>query len=147
MANCASATACQDTSNAGNYPTLLQIVSSVFAFGMWYKQLTHCVSWMIAFGPKVLGCLGLSATASTGMATQPAVLNAAMVEGEVSSWAVQVSMGWFFAAPADRFCVQKTLLNSAGAGIQIQCFCCRRQVQRFLTSSCTSCVLCAESAS
>ena len=88
MANCASATACQDTSNAGHYPTFLQIVYSVFAFGMWYRQLTHCVSWMIGFGPKVLGCLDSPATALTGIATQPAILDAAVVEGQVSAHVV-----------------------------------------------------------
>lgn len=47
---------------------------------------------MIGFGREVLGCLGLSATALTGTATQPAVLSAAMVKDMVSGWAVEVSM-------------------------------------------------------
>ena len=47
---------------------------------------------MIGFGPKVLSCLGPSATAWTGTATQPAVLSAAVLEGQVSGCSI-VYMG------------------------------------------------------
>ncbi len=66
-------------------------MSSVFAFAMCYRQLTHCASCMNGFSPKVLGCLSLSALSATaliGIASQPAVLSAAVVEGQVSGWAV-----------------------------------------------------------
>ncbi len=46
---------------------------------------------MNGFSPKVLGCLSLSALSATaliGIASQPAVLSAAVVEGQVSGWAV-----------------------------------------------------------